>query len=159
YGDYIGLDFQAGRFFPAWADNSNSTGDNPDGSLNQFDIYTSSIDVIPPVIRLQVVPSRVFAGDPAKGKITLRDPAPLGGAAITITSSNPAVAQVPDIVIVPENTTTAEFDITTADVGVGLTVVDITAQYGPDSATAKLTVVPYVIGIEFLDEIFWVPSI
>src|SRR6266542_4886794 len=31
YGDFIGLDFNSGRFFPAWADNSNSTGDNPDG--------------------------------------------------------------------------------------------------------------------------------
>lgn len=32
YGDYAGLDYFQGRFFPVWADQSNSTGDNPDGT-------------------------------------------------------------------------------------------------------------------------------
>jgi hypothetical protein len=43
YGDYTGLTFQDGIAHPAWADNSNSTGDNPDGKLNTFDIYTASV--------------------------------------------------------------------------------------------------------------------
>ncbi|HYU57477.1 MAG TPA: hypothetical protein VEO00_05450 [Actinomycetota bacterium] len=43
YGDYIGLDANAGVFWPAWADNSNSTGDNPNGTLNQFDVYTAKV--------------------------------------------------------------------------------------------------------------------
>jgi len=43
YGDYIGLSFYGGIAHPAWADNSNSTGDNPDGSLHQFDIYTAPV--------------------------------------------------------------------------------------------------------------------
>ncbi len=41
YGDYTGLDFAGGVFFPVWADNSNSTGDNPGGD---FDIYTARVD-------------------------------------------------------------------------------------------------------------------
>src|SRR5205085_347940 len=33
YGDYSGLAYQSGVFMPAWADNSNSTGNNPSGAL------------------------------------------------------------------------------------------------------------------------------
>lgn len=43
YGDYAALAAQSGRFYPVWADNSNSTGDNPDGTLNQFDLLTVKI--------------------------------------------------------------------------------------------------------------------
>jgi hypothetical protein len=43
YGDYTGLAFDQGIAHPAWADNSNSTKDNPNGRLHQFDIYTASV--------------------------------------------------------------------------------------------------------------------
>jgi hypothetical protein len=43
YGDYSGLAFYGGVAHPAWSDNSNSTGTNPDGSLHQLDIYTASV--------------------------------------------------------------------------------------------------------------------
>jgi hypothetical protein len=43
YGDYSGLSFYGGVAHPAWSDNSNSTGDNPDGALHQLDIYTASV--------------------------------------------------------------------------------------------------------------------
>jgi hypothetical protein len=43
YGDYSGLSFYGGIAHPAWADNSNSTGNNPDGALHQFDIYTAAV--------------------------------------------------------------------------------------------------------------------
>jgi hypothetical protein len=43
YGDYTGLSFYGGVAHPAWADNSNSTGDNPDGRLHQLDIYTAAV--------------------------------------------------------------------------------------------------------------------
>lgn len=45
YGDYTGLAFQDGIAHPAWSDNSNSTGDNPDGDLSHFDIYTASVNL------------------------------------------------------------------------------------------------------------------
>jgi hypothetical protein len=45
YGDYSGLSFYAGLAHPAWSDNSNSTGDNPDGTLHQLDIYTAAVPV------------------------------------------------------------------------------------------------------------------
>ena len=45
YGDYAGLSFSHGAFYPAWADNSNSTGDNPDGTLSKMDVYTARVEV------------------------------------------------------------------------------------------------------------------
>jgi hypothetical protein len=52
YGDYSDIAFQNGVFFPVWADNSNSTGDNPselDTNCNcmliKFDIYTRKVSV------------------------------------------------------------------------------------------------------------------
>jgi len=45
YGDYTGLSFYKGHAHPAWADNSNSTGNNPDGTLHGLDIYTAAITV------------------------------------------------------------------------------------------------------------------
>ncbi len=43
YGDYTHAAFQSGTFYPAWSDNSNSTGDNPDGTLHQLDLYTARV--------------------------------------------------------------------------------------------------------------------
>jgi hypothetical protein len=41
-GDYLGLDFYNNVMLPCWADNSNSTGDNPDGTAN-LDYYTAQV--------------------------------------------------------------------------------------------------------------------
>jgi hypothetical protein len=43
YGDYSGLAFYGGFAHPAWSDNSNSTGTNPDGTLKKLDIYTAAL--------------------------------------------------------------------------------------------------------------------
>jgi uncharacterized repeat protein (TIGR01451 family) len=58
YGDYMGSAFYNGVFYPAWADNSNSTGDNPpipgltcptnNLPVTAFDIYTAAVKVIGP---------------------------------------------------------------------------------------------------------------
>src|SRR5437867_206900 len=42
-GDYIGLAFGGDTLYPLWADNSNSTGDNPDGAGSKFDQYTARV--------------------------------------------------------------------------------------------------------------------
>jgi hypothetical protein len=43
YGDYSGLAFYAGVLHPAWSDNSNSDGVNPDGTLHKLDIFSAAI--------------------------------------------------------------------------------------------------------------------
>jgi hypothetical protein len=45
YGDYTHAAFQSGVFYPAWSDNSNSTGENPDGTLNPLDLYIAKVPV------------------------------------------------------------------------------------------------------------------
>ena len=45
YGDYTGLGFAGGIIHPAWADNSDSAGGNPDGALDRFDVYSAAITV------------------------------------------------------------------------------------------------------------------
>jgi hypothetical protein len=44
-GDYTHAAFVSGSFWPAWSDNSNSTGDNPDGTLHQLDLYTAKVSI------------------------------------------------------------------------------------------------------------------
>ena len=44
-GDYTHAAFVAGSFWPAWSDNSDSTGDNPDGTLHQLDLYTAKVSI------------------------------------------------------------------------------------------------------------------
>ena len=44
-GDYTHAAFAGGTFWPAWSDNSNSTGTNPDGTLHQFDLYTAKVPI------------------------------------------------------------------------------------------------------------------
>jgi hypothetical protein len=45
YGDYTHAAFASGVFYPAWSDNSNSSGDNPDGTLHQLDLYTARVTI------------------------------------------------------------------------------------------------------------------
>ncbi|HSU86326.1 MAG TPA: sialidase family protein [Chthoniobacterales bacterium] len=45
YGDYSGFAFYGSRMFFSAADNSNSTGDNPDGTLSHFDLYVAPLTV------------------------------------------------------------------------------------------------------------------
>src|SRR5262249_16764114 len=63
FGDYSGLAFHAGTFYPCWADNSNSTGDNPNGTLSALDIYTAAVSLI--------VPPLVVAGDNSLGQLNV----------------------------------------------------------------------------------------
>jgi len=45
FGDYTHAAFGSHDFYPAWSDNSNSTGENPDGTLHQLDLYTAKVTV------------------------------------------------------------------------------------------------------------------
>jgi hypothetical protein len=45
YGDYTQVAFQSHLFYPAWSDNSDSTGTNPNGTLHQVDLYTARVHI------------------------------------------------------------------------------------------------------------------
>ena len=45
YGDYSGFAFFNGMMYFSAADNSNATGNNPDGTLSHFDLYVAPLAV------------------------------------------------------------------------------------------------------------------
>ena len=54
FGDYSGLGFHGGIFYPCWGDNSNSTGNNPEGTLTTLEAYTAAVIVAP---ELTIIPT------------------------------------------------------------------------------------------------------
>jgi hypothetical protein len=104
YGDYTSSDFAGGLFYPVWADNSNSTGDNPAGANSTFDIYTARIRIAenqPPVVTVANASGNEGAAIPVSGTATDPDGdaltstwsvAPAAGvdAGATCTFANPA---------------------------------------------------------------------
>jgi hypothetical protein len=80
YGDYSWSTFANGFYYPAWSDNSNSTGDNPSGSLSNFDIYTARIHIFddrPPVVTAANSSGNEGAAIPIAGMATDPDGDPL----------------------------------------------------------------------------------
>lgn len=51
FGDYSGLAFYGGIFYPCWGDNSNSTGNNPEGTLTTLEAYTAPV-IVPPLLTI-----------------------------------------------------------------------------------------------------------
>ncbi|HET7342251.1 MAG TPA: HYR domain-containing protein [Methylomirabilota bacterium] len=74
FGDYTGSAFVSGVLMPVWADNSNATGDNPDGTLHRLDIYTAAVrvtiaDTTPPTLTVPSEPT-ANATSPAGAAVT-----------------------------------------------------------------------------------------
>jgi hypothetical protein len=85
-------------------------------------------------------PASVVGGSGSTGTVTLSGPAPTGGALVTLSSSNTAVAQVPASVTVSSSGTVATFSVTTSSVA-STTQVTIQGTYGSTQGTT-LTVLP-----------------
>jgi hypothetical protein len=80
YGDYTSSDFDGGLLFPIWADNSNSTGNNPDGANSTFDMYTARVRIVddqPPTVTVNDASGNEGAAIPISGTATDPDGDPL----------------------------------------------------------------------------------
>lgn len=86
-----------------------------------------------------VSPAVVFGGSASIGTVRLNDAAPVGGAVLALSSSNPAVASVPATVTVPGGSATASFPITTFSVEDDVNTT-ITASFNGGSKQAPLLV-------------------
>jgi hypothetical protein len=65
FGDYDTSTFFGNHLYSAWADNSNSTGDNPQGSLHQMDVYVAKVTfstATPTTLSTQASPSTLLGG-------------------------------------------------------------------------------------------------
>jgi len=89
-------------------------------------------------------PTAVVGGNTSKGSVTLSAPAPSGGAAVSLTSSNSAVAKVPASVTVSGGGTSGSFTVTTGSVTTA-TGVQLKAAYSGAIVSATLTVQPSTV--------------
>ena len=90
---------------------------------------------------VSVNPTSVVGGNSSTGTVTLTAAAPSGGALVTLSSSNSAVANVLASVTVPVGATSATFTVTTPSLSAN-TSVTLTASYNGVNRTATLTVTP-----------------
>jgi hypothetical protein len=96
---------------------------------------------LPTLSAIALNPSTVVGGNSSQGTVTLSGPAPGGGAVVTLTNNNPAVASVPPSVTVASGDASATFTVTTVAV-VASDTATITASYGGRNRPATLTVIP-----------------
>jgi hypothetical protein len=121
-------------------------GDGSGWSLSFFEFWAEG-SVTPTLSSLALNPTSVTGADPSIGMVTLSGPAPSGGAVVSLSSSNPAVASVPGSgsVTVPAGATSATFTVTTSAVATSTTVA-ISASYGSGTPqAASLTVMPPIL--------------
>src|SRR6266478_167844 len=95
----------------------------------------------PTLSSLTLNPTSVNGGSPSTGSVTLSGPAPSGGALVSLSSSNTAVATVLANVTIPAGATSLTFTVTTLAVTAS-TPITISASYAGVAKTASLTVTP-----------------
>ena len=116
------------------------TASNSSSSVN------AALSVNPLLTSVGLNPPSVLSGSSSQGTVTLFSGAPTGGAVVTLTSSNTAVATVPASITIAAGSTTGTFSVATAGVSVA-TNVTITASYGGATQTATLTVSPLLASV------------
>lgn len=84
-------------------------------------------------------PATLEGGNTSQGQLLLTASAPVGGAVVTLTSSNTAVATVPASVTVPAGSNVGTFTVTTRAVNASTTVT-INGTYKRSTKSATLTV-------------------
>ena len=86
-------------------------------------------------------PASVSGGSSSTGTVTLSAQAPSGGALVSLSSANTAVATVPVSVTIPAGTTSATFTVVTLALTASASVT-ISASYAGVTQTAPLSVTP-----------------
>ena len=109
------------------------------GGVSKTAALTVTPSAPPPLSSLALNPASVVGGaQSSTGTVTLSGPAPAGGAQVTLSSSNTAVASVPFSVTVPAGATIANFTVYTSVV-LFSTSVNISASSNGTTRTASLT--------------------
>jgi len=110
------------------------------------DTRTASLTVTPQVSgptlsSITLNPASVNGRSASAGTVALSGPAPAGGALVSLSSSNTAVATLPASVSIPTGATSAPFTLSTLAV-TAPTSATISASYAGVTQTAPLTVTP-----------------
>ena len=119
----------------------NSTGWGSFNGAGLLPLFAPAPDTTGSAIAsVTLIPNPVVGGLSVTGRVTLTNPAPTGGATVTLASSNIAVAPVPASVTLTAGQTSAYFTFTTGHV-TSDTKVTVTATYQGSSLDGQLTVV------------------
>lgn len=124
-----------------------------DGLIDELDVFDRALTLAEvqtifgadsggkcrPALLLSIDPNPVIGGRTATGTFTLSNPAPAGGAIVTLTSGDTNIATVPANITIPENETTGTFTVTTPTRSADAPVI-ITGAYNGLSKTTTLVV-------------------
>jgi hypothetical protein len=120
-------------------------GVNTAGEAGPFSLvrsFTPQAAPPPPTLtNVSINPSTVEGGNASNGTLVFSTTTPDGGATVSLSSSNPAVASVPATVTAPPFSFTGSFTIGTSPVAANTTVT-ISATYNGTTRTGTLTVTP-----------------
>jgi outer membrane protein assembly factor BamB len=112
------------------------------GSMDGALYAISGPPLVPNTITsLSFLPTVVAGGSGVEGVVTLRDPAPAGGATVTLRAPKVNIVRVPATVLVPAGALTANFKVTTLDVTEPFPV-NVCGFFGGGTSCADLTVMP-----------------
>jgi trimeric autotransporter adhesin len=103
--------------------------------------FNLTISPPPPTLSSISVPAAINSGQSAAGSVTLSSAAGASGAIVSLVSSNPAAASVPQSVTVPAGALSAGFSVNAGSVTTPTSVV-FTASYSGASRTANVTINP-----------------
>ncbi|HEY3158387.1 MAG TPA: hypothetical protein VGJ78_05450 [Vicinamibacterales bacterium] len=98
----------------------------------------NSLGLFPLLFSLSLNKNAVVGGTTVTGKVTLQRAAPVGGAEVTLVSSDTSMVRVPAKVVVPEGESSASFPVTTSTV-VSSTQVTINTGTANDNYRAPET--------------------
>ena len=104
---------------------------------SDFLAYVTSAPTGTAVSSVALTPTPGKAGRFLQGTVTLNNPAPRGGAIVALSSTAPAVVNVPSTVTVAEGVTTAAFIASAPNAGSG---AQVKAQWNGSTASEALTV-------------------
>lgn len=102
---------------------------------------SKTVTVSPPALSGVSAPNPILLETTVSGQVTLTGPAPAGGLTVSLTSSSPSAASVPNSVTVPAGSTTAAFAIVGGSVA-GPVNVTIAATAGGVTKTGTTQVIP-----------------
>jgi hypothetical protein len=118
------------------------TAVTPDNGSRPYNVSVNPAQPPGPTMSsISFIPSSIIAGQNATGTVKFTAPM-FDGAVVQLTSSNPAVAQVPQETVVPANTSTAIFNLSTSSTVTTPTLVTITAKWINVTKTTTITVKP-----------------
>ncbi len=115
---------------------------SPDNSLRTYNVSVNPATPAGPTLQsVSFVPTSIVAGRNATGTVRFTGPM-TQGANVQLTSSNPAVAQVPSETTVSANQSTSTFNLSTSSTVTSPTTVTITANWLGNKKTTTITVAP-----------------